>query len=255
MGRLQNKIALITGGASGIGLATAARFVLEGARVVIGDVDAKRGETAAQTLGDAARFVAQDVTSESRWAEVVQEITEREGRLDVLVNNAGIGLRKNGIEDTTLEEFRRIQSVNLEGVFLGLREAIRVMKTQETGGSIVNMSSVAGIIGDPSLVAYCASKGGVRAMSKATALHCAIKGYGIRINSVHPCYTETPLVQDMIQGASDPAKVHQAITRTIPMKRMARPEEVVAVILFLASDEASFVTGAEYTVDGGLTAW
>jgi 3(or 17)beta-hydroxysteroid dehydrogenase len=255
MGRLAQKVAWITGGASGIGLAIARRLHSEGARVLVGDVDEAAGSAAAAELGEGARFVSQDVTSEARWREAADELLEREGRLDVLVNNAGIGLTRNGIEDTSLEDFRRIHAVNLEGVFLGVREAIRVMKPPAAGGSIVNISSVAGIIGDPSLVAYCSSKGAVRSLTKATALHCALKGYGIRVNSVHPCYVKTPLSEAMIDSSPDPAKVRAALVRSIPMRRLATVEDVAGVVLFLASEDSSFVTGSEQMVDGGLTAW
>src|SRR5262249_15962453 len=184
MGRVQDKVALITGGASGIGLATADLLAAEGARVVIGDVDCAAGERAIAALGPRAYFRPLDVTREEDWISVTDAIVRDLGRLDILVNNAGVVLLKD-IEATTLTEWRDLMTVNHDGVFLGCKHAVRVMKDRG-GGMIINMSSVAGLIGHPALAAYCASKGGVRLLTKSVALHCARAGYDIRYNSVLP---------------------------------------------------------------------
>jgi len=247
-GRLAGKAALITGAASGIGRATAALFHGEGARVAATDLN----EAGLKALGeDADLTLAQDVTDETRWREVIDEVVAAFGRLDILVNSAGIAALGN-IETTTLADFRKVNAVNAEGVFLGCREAVRAMK--ERGGSIVNLSSVAGIVGDASSFAYCASKGAVRLMTKSAALHCARAGYQIRVNSVHPSFAETPMVLEGIARARDPERIRAGLMRAAPMGRMGKPEEVANMILFLASGESSFTTGAEFTVDGGLTA-
>ena len=248
-GRLAGKVALITGAASGIGRATAALFHREGAKVAATD----RNEAGLKALGpDADLTLAQDVTDEARWREVVDAVLAAFGRLDILVNSAGIATLGN-IETTTLADFRKVSAVNAEGVFLGCREAVRAMK-ETGGGSIVNLSSVAGIIGDASSLAYCASKGAVRLLTKSAALHCARARYGIRVNSVHPSFAETPMVLDGIARARDPERLRAGLERAAPMGRMGKAEEVANTILFLASDESSFTTGAEFMVDGGLTA-
>ena len=246
--RLAGKVALITGAAGGIGLATASLFEQEGAKLVLTDLDvaglAAYAERGALTL-------AQDVTDETRWREVVDAALQRFGKLDALVNNAGIAIIGN-IEAATLEDWRRTQAINSESVFLGCREAVRAMKGQ--GGSIVNISSVAGLIGDAQSVAYCASKGAVRLTTKSVALYCARKGYRIRCNSVHPSFTKTAMVEDFIAATRNPERVREGLTAAAPMGRMGEPQEVAAAILYLASDESSFTTGAEIVVDGGLTA-
>jgi 3(or 17)beta-hydroxysteroid dehydrogenase len=247
-GRLAGKVALITGAASGIGRATAALFHAEGAKVAATDLN----EAGVKALGpDADLTLVQDVTDVPRWRAVVDEVVTAFGRLDILVNSAGIAVIGN-IETTTLADWRRVNAVNAEGTFLGCREAVRAMK--ETGGSIVNLSSVAGIIGDASSLAYCASKGAVRLLTKSAAIHCARAGYGIRVNSVHPSFAETPMVLEGIARAKNPERLRDGLTRAAPMGRMGKAEEVANTILFLASDESSFTTGAEFMVDGGLTA-
>ena len=248
-GRLTGKVALITGAASGIGRATAALFHGQGAKVAATD----RNEAGLKALGrDADLTLIQDVTDDARWRAVVDEVVAAFGRLDILINSAGIGALGN-IETTTLADFRKVNAVNAEGVFLGCREAVRAMK-ETGGGSIVNLSSVAGVIGDASSLAYCASKGAVRLLTKSAALHCARAGYNIRVNSVHPSFAETPMVLEGIARARDPGRIRAGLERAAPMGRMGKAEEVANTILFLASDESSFTTGGEFMVDGGLTA-
>lgn len=252
MGRVDGKIALITGGASGIGLATAELFAEEGATVALTDLNESRARTARAALGLSARFYELDVTREDQWIAVTDAVVAELARIDIVVNCAGMVLLKD-IEATTLEDWRALMAVNLDGTFLGCKHAVRVMKDRG-GGSIVNMSSVAGLVGAANLAAYCASKGGVRLLTKSVALHCARKGYNIRCNSVHPSFVETPMFRSMIAAARDPQKMQANCTHAAPLGRLAQPIEVARTILFLASDESEFTTGAELVVDGGLTA-
>ncbi len=254
--RMAGKVVLITGGASGIGLASGEACAREGARVVLTDVNAAEGETQARRLageGLAVEFLPQDATSEADWRRVIDTVVTLHGHLDVVVNNAGVA-HIAPFEDETLEGWRRIQAVNMEGVFLGTREAVRAMKGR--GGSIVNLSSIEGLIGEPHVPAYNASKGGVRLFTKSAALHCAQAGYGIRVNSVHPGYVGTPLVANAIAvlPPEQACALQQDLIGRIPLGRMAEPREIAQAVLFLASDEASYVTGAELVVDGGYTA-
>jgi 3(or 17)beta-hydroxysteroid dehydrogenase len=246
--RLEGKVALITGAAGGIGGASARLFEAEGAKLVLTDLDIS---SLAEFQERGALTLVQDVTDEALWREVVDAALAKFGALDVLVNNAGVGVIGN-IETATLEDWRRTQAINSESVFLGCREAVRVMKGQ--GGSIVNVSSVAGIVGDAQSVAYCASKGAVRLTTKSVALYCARKGYGIRCNSVHPSFTRTSMVEGFIANASNPARVREGLNAAAPLGRMGEAGEIASAILYLASDESMFTTGAEIIIDGGLTA-
>jgi NAD(P)-dependent dehydrogenase (short-subunit alcohol dehydrogenase family) len=249
-GRLSGKVALVTGAASGIGLATARRFAEQGATVVVADVNIAAAEAAAASY-DRLYATALDVTDEFRWTEVVDETLERFGRLDALVNNAGVGSMRD-IEHCTTEEWRRTFAVNSDGPFFGCREAVRAMKSQ--GGSIVNISSVSGLIGGRNLVAYNASKGAVRLLTKSVALYCAHRKYGIRCNSVHPTFIETPMVEGMLQATRDPAQTLATLTASIPLGRLGRAEEIADLLVYLISDESQFCTGAEFVIDGGMTA-
>jgi 3(or 17)beta-hydroxysteroid dehydrogenase len=255
MGRVQDKVALVTGGASGIGLAAATLLVDEGATVIIADRDATAAQAAATAVGRRASFHRLDVTSEPDWIMVTDAVVRDHKRLDILVNSAGVALLKD-VEATTLDEWRALMAVNLDGTFLGCKHAVRVMKERggAGGGSIVNMSSVAGMIGAANLAAYCASKGGVRLLTKSVALHCARKGYAIRCNSVHPSFAETPMLDAMLASARNPEKLAANFATAAPLGRLAQPIEIARAILYLASDESAFTTGAELVVDGGLTA-
>jgi 3(or 17)beta-hydroxysteroid dehydrogenase len=252
MGRVESKVALITGGASGIGLAAAMLLLDEGAKVVLTDREQALSAPALMPLRQRASIRTLDVTREADWIAVTDAIAADFSRLDIVVNCAGVVLLKD-IETTTLAEWQALMAVNLDGTFLGCKHAVRVMKGHG-GGSIVNMSSVAGIIGSGNLAAYGASKGGVRLLTKSVALHCARRGYNIRCNSVHPSFVETPMLRSMIASARDPNKLENNFIQAAPLGRLAQPDEVARAILFLASDESAFTTGAELVIDGGLTA-
>jgi 3(or 17)beta-hydroxysteroid dehydrogenase len=208
--------------------------------------------TGPQASGPSASFEPLDVTSDESWQRAADAVVVRRGALDILVNSAGIA-PTGTIEEVTLEEWRRTMAVNLDGTFLGCRHAVRVMKAGR-GGSIVNLSSVSGIIGGHNLAAYNASKGAVRLLTKSVALHCARKGYGIRCNSVHPGFVDTPMLQDLIRHSRNPDETRTKLAASVPVGRNARPEEVAAMIAYLAADESAFVTGAEFVIDGGVTA-
>lgn len=256
MSEFQDKVALITGGASGLGAACAKAFVAAGAKVVITDRNDRAGEALAAELGEAAQFMVQDVTDEARWAEIVAAVGDRHGRLDVLVNSAGIGVM-GSFEHTSLEHFRLVHAVNVEGVFLACKSCLPLMRetAANTGdASIINLSSTAGLRGAAKLAAYCSSKGAVRLLSKSIALRCAEADYKIRCNSLHPSYVDTPMVQAMIHSAKDPTRMRDILERVSPAKRLGEPEEVAGAVLFLASEAARFINGAELPVDGGTTA-
>lgn len=242
MRRLEGKVALISGGAQGQGAAEARLFVDEGASVVIGDILTEEGSKLAQELGDAACFVELDVTNEDNWSRAIGEVEQRFGHLDVLVNNAGIFMVAP-MATTTREDFERLVAVNQTGVFLGMKAALGALASRG-GGSIVNVSSVEGLIALPAMFAYAATKFAVRGMTKAAALELAPAG--IRVNSVHPGPVDTPMLQQFGPGLD--------FSPIVPLSRPASAEEVAKLVLFLASDESSYCTGAEFVVDGGMTA-
>ncbi len=244
-GNLDGKVALITGAARGMGAAAARLFVAEGAKVVLGDVLPEVKEVA-QELGDAALAVTLDVTDEAAWRDAVAAGEERFGKIDVLVNNAGI-LLMDELGKTTTEMWSKVNDVNAYGCFLGMREVTPALK-RAGGGAIVNLSSVEGLGGNRFLVAYTASKFAVRGMTKAAAIELAADG--IRVNSVHPGGIDTPMVRHFIPDDDNMAWMG----RQVPMKRPGKPEEVAQAVAFLASDAASYITGAELAVDGGATA-
>ena len=255
MERLKGKFALVTGAARGIGEATARRFAAEGASVFVTDIDESRGSAVAKDLG--ASFLRLDVARDSDWAGAMQFVLERYGRLDVLVNNAGITGFDEGVvpqdpENCSLEGWRRVHEVNLDGVFLGCRHGIRAMKAR--GGSIVNVSSRSGLVGIPFAAAYASSKAAVRNHTKSVALYCAAMGYRIRCNSVHPAAILTPMWDPILgQGPDRPARM-AAMVADAPLRRFGTADEVAAVMAYLASDESGYMTGAEIVLDGGLLA-
>jgi NAD(P)-dependent dehydrogenase (short-subunit alcohol dehydrogenase family) len=247
-GRLNGKVALISGAARGQGEAEARLFVQEGAKVVLGDVLVEAGEQVAADInaqGGQATFVRLDVTQETDWQQAVDTAVRTYGKLDILVNNAGI-FRTEGVEATTLELWNQVIAVNQTGVFLGMKWAIPAMR-QTGGGSIINISSGAGIIGSGFAAAYHGTKGAVRILTKTAALEYAREG--IRINSVHPGVVDT----EMIRGTLNQEGMQGAV-RATPLGRMGTAQDIAYAVLYLASDESSFVTGAELVIDGGYTA-
>lgn len=248
MGRLDGKVALVTGAASGLGKADCEAFVAEGATVFVSDINAEGAKAVARALGDKAIAVAHDVAREEDWLRVYAEIDARFGRLDILVNNAGIVLVADP-EETTLDQYERVMRVMSTSVFLGCKHGIPLL-AKASAGSIINMSSIASHLGYPPFFAYSAAKGAVRSMSKSIAVHCQDKGYPIRCNTVHPSSIETP----MIQSAEGRSGQEKAIADgVLPAGATGSPRDVANLLVFLASDESRFLTGGEYIVDNGLS--
>ncbi|MEM8979894.1 MAG: glucose 1-dehydrogenase [Pseudomonadota bacterium] len=243
MNRLDGKVALITGGARGMGAVEARLFVKVGARVVITDLDEAEGQAVADEIGVACQFLPQDVTSEADWTRVVEQIEADYGQLDVLVNNAGI-FRVMGFEDTSLEAWEELISINQTGTFLGIRSVIGGMKKRRSG-SIINLSSIAGLAGTPRAPAYAATKWAVRGLAKSAAVEFA--PYGVRINSVHPGLIDTRMMEEL---NSTP----EALDARVPLGRRGDSEEIAKLVLFLASDDSSYCTGHEFVADGAIKA-
>ena len=252
MGRLEGKTALVTGAASGIGLQTSIRLAEEGARVMMTDINLEKVRQQAEKIDANATFLKLDIIEEEEWISVLDETVKRFDRLDILVNSAGMVLIAD-VEQITLEEWRKVHAVNLDGTFLGCKHGVRVMK-EFGAGSIINLSSVSGMIGGFNLAAYNSSKGAVRMLTKSVALHCARAGYGIRCNSIHPTFIETPMLESMILDSPDPEKARQTLVRQVPLRRIGKPDDVANMIVYLASDESTFVTGTEMVIDGGVIA-
>ncbi len=256
MARLSGKVALVTGAASGLGAATARRLARDGAKVLLTDRDLAGEDVAATIAGEGgqAAFRLHDVTSHPDWAAAVEHAVTDFGRLDILVNNAGVAGGNHQLMDHSFEAWRQILGVNLDGVFLGLRHAgPRIAASNPNGGgSVINLSSILGKVGMAGASAYCASKGGVSLLTKAAALEWA--PLGIRVNSVHPGFIDTPMVSGALAERDDGNEMRVALMAAHPLGRFGLPREIGDVIAFLASDEASFITGAEIVVDGGYTA-
>ena len=255
MNRMTGKTAIVTGGALGIGRACAIKLAVEGAAVAVTDRDSVNGTAVVDEIrqhGGDALFIQHDVADEDGWNRVITEVTARFKKVDVLVNNAGVALGKD-VEHTTLEEWRRLMSINLDGVFLGTKAAIGAMKKAKAG-SIINLSSIEGLIGDPNLAAYNASKGGVRLLTKSAALYCAKAGYNIRVNSLHPGYIWTPMVENFLKSLGDVEAGRKALDAMHPIGHIGEPDDIAYGVLYLASDESKFVTGTELVIDGGYTA-
>jgi NAD(P)-dependent dehydrogenase (short-subunit alcohol dehydrogenase family) len=252
-GRVAGKVALVTGAASGLGAEAARVLAREGAAVLLTDRD-PAGEAVAlaiEAAGGRAAFIVHDVTSETDWAAAVAATLARFGKLDVLVNNAGIGSSSFDLMTGSLEDWRAMLAVNLDGVFLGMRHGGPAIAAAG-GGSVINLSSILGKVGLPGAAHYCASKGGVLMLTKAAALEWA--PLGIRVNSVHPGFIETPMVTNAIHASENSNEMREMLIMAHPLARFGVPREIADAVLFLASDESSFMTGAELVVDGGYTA-
>jgi 3(or 17)beta-hydroxysteroid dehydrogenase len=249
MGRVEGKVAIVTGGASGMGKADAVALAREGAKVVVADLNVKDGEAVAAAIGENAAFMRLDVTDEDNWKAVVAATVEMFGRLDVLVNNAGM-IALGNIVDTDLETWRRINAVNSDGVFLGCKHAIPAMAASG-GGSIINMSSVAAIHGQSFVAAYTASKGAVRSLTKSIAMFCKEQKNGIRCNSIHPDGVKTPMVVKVAMGKD--VATQEDIDEVGRYGNMCEPEDIANLVLYLASDESGFVNGSEMLIDNCAT--
>lgn len=253
MGRVEGKVALVTGAASGLGLADARRLAEEGASVVLTDINeagAEAAERIASETGAQTLFLQQDVTDPERWKAVIEETEARFGGLDILVNNAGIVIVATP-ETTTLEQFRLANAVMNEGVFLGCQAALPALK-RRGGGAIINMSSVASHLGYPVFFAYSAAKGAVRSMTKSLAVHCQMNGYNIRVNSIHAGAIDTPMIHDSFSQLGMDVPDPEADNPEDPVG-IGKPEDVANLVLYLASDESRFVNGAELMVDNALS--
>lgn len=258
MERLQGKVVLITGAASGIGEGIARAFAAEGAVVFVSDIRDKEGTAVANSLNSAAHYVHLDVREESQWQAAIESILGSQGKLDVVVNNAGItGFEGTSVphdpEHASLDDWRAVLATNLDGTFLGCKYAIQAMRSRGSG-SIINISSRSGLVGIPAAAAYAASKAGVRNHTKTVALYCAEQGWTIRCNSIHPAAILTPMWEPMLGSGSDRQKRINAAVKDAPLRRFGSVVEVAAVAVLLASDEATYMTGTEVNIDGGLLA-
>ena len=247
-GRLRHKAALVTGGASGFGRQSAIRMVEEGALVCVADIDEERGRETAAMLGERGFFLRHDVAGEADWERAVRTAVDRFGKLQILVNCAGIALPDDTIADCDDAAWDRVMEVNLHGTFLGCRAAIGPMR-RAGGGSIVNLASVLALRGASDSLAYCASKGAVRLLTKSVAQHCAREGTNIRCNAICPGYMDTNMVRAFVGGEEE-----RRLAASHPVGRMGDADDVAHMVVYLASDESTFVTGAEMVVDGGYTA-
>ncbi|CYB47039.1 TPA: glucose 1-dehydrogenase [Staphylococcus aureus] len=243
MGKLQDKVVVITGGAQGMGKLHAKKAIAEGAKVVITDINDELGQKTANSLGDDVLFIKHDVSKETDWNHVIQEVMNKWNRIDVLVNNAGITYNKT-IDQISLEDYMKIVNINQVSVFLGIKTVSKIMKSQKQG-SIINISSMNGLVGGA--IGYTDTKFAVRGMTKAAAKE--LSPYNIRVNSVHPGVIKTPMLEQ-----NDVKEAVKEFEKTIPMRRVAQPEEVSKLVCFLGSDDASYSTGSEFVIDGGITA-
>jgi len=255
--RVKGKVALVTGGASGIGRASALLLAKEGAAVAVTDIQDDAGKDvvhAIKSAGGAGLYIHHDVADEQQWESVVAQVQDRFGRLDILVNNAGIAIT-GSVLTMTLADWRRQQAINLDGVFLGTKHSLPLMRASG-GGSIINISSLAGLKGSPTLAGYCATKGGVRLFTKAVAMECAGARDNVRVNSIHPGLIETPIWNAIIPGlagGSNAPNLDAISEQGVPTGKKGLPEDIAAGVLFLASDESRYMTGSELVIDGGMS--
>ena len=249
MDRLKGKVAIITGAAKGLGEANSRLFVSEGAHVIMTDVDVKNGERVAAEIGDKATFYKQDVRDEDGWASLIKQVMADHGNLDILVNNAGV-VEAGTIETQSAEDYRFVMAVSADGTFFGCKHAIPAMK--KTGGSIINMASIASVQGAPNVIAYCAAKGAVESLSRGIAAHCANNKLNIRCNSVHPSAILTPMVKSMREKIAK-AKLGNDNPSMVKTIKIGEPNDVANTVLFLASDESKFISGTRIVIDNGLS--
>jgi NAD(P)-dependent dehydrogenase (short-subunit alcohol dehydrogenase family) len=256
--RVKGKVALVTGGASGIGRASALLLAKEGAAVAVTDIQDDAGKDVVHQIksaGGAAIYIRHDVADERQWESVVAQVKDRFGRLDILVNNAGIAIA-GSVLTMSLADWRRQQAINLDGVFLGVKHSLPLMRASG-GGSIVNISSLAGLKGSPTLAGYCATKGGVRLFTKAVAMECAAARDNVRVNSVHPGIIETPIWMAIVPGANQPGanapNLDAMSEQVVPVGFKGVPDDIAQGVLYLASDESRYVTGSELVIDGGMS--
>ncbi len=257
-GRLEGKVALVTGASQGIGEETARLFAKEGAVVIVSDIDDEKGTLVAGSIGKPAVYMHLDVKNEEDWVFIIKMILKEFSKLDVLVNNAGItgfqeGFGPQDPEHASLQSWRAVHEVNLDGVFLGCKYAINAMKNNP-GSSIINISSRSGLVGIPGAAAYASSKAAIRNHTKSVALYCCSQKYPVRCNSIHPAAILTPMWDAMLGAASDREERMAHIAKDIPMEKMGVPDDVAYAALFLASNESKYITGIELTIDGGLLA-
>ena len=255
VGRLNGKVALVTGAGSGLGRASAIHLAQEGAKVLATDIDRDSALKTSQMINSEFKGSSlsgiHDVTSEEDWCEILKNVTVKFGSLNILVNNAGISIGGD-IESTNYEDWKKLQKIDVDSVFLGCKLAIPLLK-KSGGGSIINISSTVGIMGNPLTLGYGAAKAAVCSMSKSIALHCARHKYNIRCNSVHPTFIDTPLLDRFSEGAGGKEEALQTLSRLIPLGRILETKDVTHGIVYLASDESSMMTGSEFVIDGGLT--
>lgn len=258
MSRLHQKLAIITGGARGIGAAIASEFIRQAATVIITDIDDVLGNQLAEDLGSRASYLHLDVRDEAQWERVCETVVRTHGCIDVVVNNAGItgfeqGFRAHDPEHASLEDWRAVHQTNLDGCFLGCKYAIRSMRRQARG-AIINISSRSGLVGIPGAAAYASSKAAIRNHTKSVALYCAEQGLAIRCNSIHPAAILTPMWEPLLGQDEQREARMQAFVKDCPLQRFGNVDEVAALAVLLASDEATYITGSEFNIDGGMLA-
>ena len=251
MARLQNKVAIITGGSKGLGEANARLFAKEGATVIITDIDEKNGHKVAKDIGPSAEFHKQDVRDEEGWKSLIAQVLKDHGKLDILVNNAGV-VEAGTIENQKTEDYRFVMAVSADGTFFGSKYAIEAMK-ETGGGSIINMASIASIQGAPNVLAYSAAKGAVEAMTRTIAAHCAVNKYNIRCNSIHPSAIMTPMVQGIREKISKANIPNAKESEVVEGNKIGDPIDIANTVLFLASDESRFINGAQIRVDNAIS--
>ena len=258
MSRVADKIALVSGAASGLGAAISRLLAQEGATVVLADIDDAAGKRVLRDIkanGGRGLYVHLDVANEDHWVSAMSVVKKRFGRLNIAVNCAGTNIARSFPTDTTLADWRALMSVNLDGVFLGTKHAVAAMRGSDpTNGSIINISSILGLVGLADIAAYNASKGGVRLYSKSVALSCAETRLNVRVNTVHPGFIDTPLLRKAMARFEDPKEANRVYDALQPVGHLGTPEDIAFGVLYLASDESKFVTGAELVIDGGYTA-